>query len=145
MADELSLVIENPHEGEFLKQIDWNKNEFMELVASITEQYEGLSYTEAQMKAAKSDRAKLNAMRKAISDRRIQVKKAVMEPYTKFEAEVAEVVVLINKPISMIDKQIREYEDRTKAEKKAALKKYFEESVSDLEGILTFDRVFDQR
>ncbi len=145
MADELSLVIENPHEGEFLKQIDWNKNEFMELVASITEQYEGLSYTEAQMKAAKSDRARLNAMRKAISDRRIQVKKAVMEPYSKFEVEVAEVVALIDKPISMIDKQIREYEDRTKAEKKAALKKYFEESASALEGILTFDRVFDQR
>lgn len=145
MADELSLVIENPHEGEFLKHIDWNKEEFMELVASITEQYEGLTYTEDQMKAAKADRAKLNAMKKAISDRRIQVKKAVMEPYTKFEAEVAEVTALIEKPISMIDGQIKEYEDRTKEEKKAALKQHFEEIASDLEGILTFDRVFDQR
>lgn len=145
MADELSLVIENPHEGEFLKHIDWNKEEFMELVASITEQYEGLTYTEDQMKAAKADRAKLNAMKKAISDRRIQVKKAVMEPYTKFEAEVAEVTALIEKPISMIDGQIKEYEDRTKEEKKAALKQHFEEIAADLEGILTFDRVFDQR
>lgn len=145
MADELSLVIENPHEGEFLKHIDWNKEEFMELVASITEQYEGLTYTEDQMKSAKADRAKLNAMKKAISDRRIQVKKAVMEPYTKFEAEVSEVTALIDKPIAMIDGQIKEYEDRTKEEKKAALKKHFEEIASDLEGILTFDRVFDQR
>ena len=145
MADELSLVIENPHEGEFLKHIDWNKEEFMELVASITEQYEGLTYTEDQMKSAKADRAKLNAMKKAISDRRIQVKKAVMEPYTKFEVEVSEVTALIDKPIAMIDGQIKEYEDRTKEEKKAALKKHFEEIASDLEGILTFDRVFDQR
>lgn len=145
MADELSLVIENPHEGEFLKHIDWNKEEFMELVASITEQYEGLTYTEDQMKAAKVDRARLNAMKKAISDRRIQVKKAVMEPYTKFEAEVSEVTALIDKPIAMIDGQIKEYENRTKEEKKAALKKYFEEIAADLEGILTFDRVFDQR
>lgn len=145
MADELSLVIENPHEGEFLKHIDWNKEEFMELVASITEQYEGLTYTEDQMKSAKADRAKLNAMKKAISDRRIQVKKAVMEPYTKFEAEVSEVTALIDKPIVMIDGQIKEYEDRTKEEKKAALKKHFEEIAADLEGILTFDRVFDQR
>ena len=145
MADELSLVIENPHEGEFLKHIDWNKEEFMELVASITEQYEGLTYTEDQMKSAKADRAKLNAMKKAISDRRIQVKKAVMEPYTKFEAEVSEVTALIDKPIAMIDGQIKEYEDRTKEEKKAALKKHFEEIAADLEGILTFDRVFDQR
>lgn len=145
MADELSLVIENPHEGEFLKHIDWNKEEFMELVASITEQYEGLTYTEDQMKSAKVDRARLNAMKKAISDRRIQVKKAVMEPYTKFEAEVSEVTALIDKPIAMIDGQIKEYEDRTKEEKKAALKKHFEEIAADLEGILTFDRVFDQR
>ncbi|MEY8422405.1 DUF1351 domain-containing protein [Lachnospiraceae bacterium 38-14] len=145
MADELSLVIENPHEGEFLKHIDWNKEEFMELVASITEQYEGLTYTEDQMKSAKADRAKLNAMKKAISDRRIQVKKAVMEPYTKFEAEVSEVTALIDKPIAMIDGQIKEYEDRTKEEKKAALKTHFEEIAADLEGILTFDRVFDQR
>lgn len=145
MADELSLVIESPHEGEFLKEISWNKREFMELVASITEQYDGLTYTEDQMKAAKADRAKLNAMKKAISDRRIQVKKAVMEPYTKFEAEVSEVTALIDKPISMIDGQIREYEDRVKEEKKAVLKKHFEEVAAEMEGILTFDRVFDQR
>lgn len=68
-----------------------------------------------------------------------------MEPYTKFEVEVSEVTALIDKPIAMIDGQIKEYEDRTKEEKKAALKKHFEEIASDLEGILTFDRVFDQR
>lgn len=68
-----------------------------------------------------------------------------MEPYTKFEAEVSEVTALIDKPIAMIDGQIKEYEDRTKEEKKAALKNHFEEIAADLEGILTFDRVFDQR
>ena len=145
MADELSLVIKNPTEGEFLKHIEWNKEQFMELVASMTEQYEGITYTDEQIKIAKSDRATLNAMKKAIFDRRIQVKKAVMEPYTKFEAEVAEVAALIDKPIAMIDSQIKEYDERVKNEKKQALKEYFEEIASDLEGVLTFDRVFDQR
>lgn len=145
MAEELSLVIKNPTEGEFLKHIEWNKEQFMELVASMTEQYEGVTYTDEQIKIAKSDRATLNAMKKAISDRRIQVKKAVMEPYTKFETEVAEVVALIDKPIAMIDSQIKEYDERVKNEKKQALKEYFEEIAADLEGVLTFDRVFDQR
>lgn len=145
MDKELSLVISDPREGEFLKTISWNKEEFMELVASITEQYEGLTYTEDQIKAAKSDRARLNAMKKAISGRRIQVKKAFMEPYTKFEAEVAEVTALIDKPIAMIDGQIKKYEDRIKAEKKSALKEYFEEIASDLESIFTFNMAFDQR
>ena len=145
MAEELSLVIKNPNEGEFLKHIEWNKEQFMERVASVTEQYEGLTYTDEQIKDAKSDRAGLNAMKKEISDRRIQVKKAVMEPYTQFEKEVAEVVALIEKPIAMIDAQIKEYDERVKGEKKQALKEYFEEIAADLEGVLTFDRVFDQR
>lgn len=145
MADELSLVIKNPNEGEFLKHIEWNKEQFMERVASVTEQYEGLTYTDEQIKDAKSDRTELNAMKKEISDRRIQVKKAVMEPYTQFEKEVAEVVALIEKPIAMIDAQIKEYDERVKGEKKQSLKEYFEEIAANLEGVLTFDRVFDQR
>lgn len=145
MAEELSLVIKNPNEGEFLKHIEWNKEQFMELVASMTAQYEGMTYTDEQIKDAKSDRATLNAMKKAISDRRIQVKKAIMEPYTQFEEEVAEVVALIDKPIAMIDSRIKEHDERVKNEKKQALKEYFEEVAADLDGILTFDRVFDQR
>lgn len=145
MAEELQLVISNPGEDKFLKHIDWNKEEFMEIVASIMARYKGLTYTDEQIKEAKTDRANLNAMKKAISDRRIQVKKVVMEPYTQFEKEVAEVVALIEEPILMIDTQIKEYEERLKMEKREALKEYFEEIAADLEGILTFDRIFDQR
>lgn len=145
MAEELSLVISNPNEGEFLKMIDWNKDEFMELVASITEQYKGLTYTEDQMKAAKTDRARLNSMKKAISDRRIEVKNAVMAPYTQFENEVKEVVALIEEPISLIDGQIKEYEESSKKEKRQKLMEHFKDVASNLDGILTFDMIFDQR
>lgn len=145
VTEEVSLVIENPTEGEFLKKIHWNKEQFIELVASITEQYDGITYTEEQIKDAKSDRAKLNAMKKAISDRRIQVKKELMAPYEQFESEVKEVVALIDKPISMIDSQIKEYEESVKREKKEKLKLYFNEISADLDDILTFDKVFDQR
>lgn len=143
-TEELSLVIDNPSEGRFLQEISWNKEEFMDVVASITEQYEGLTYTEDQMKAAKSDRAKLNAMKKAISDRRIEIKKAVMAPYDKFEAEVKEVVALIEKPISMIDGQIKEYEEKLKNEKKQALNDYFTEIAAEYD-FLTFEKIFDQK
>lgn len=144
MAEELSLVISNPNGGEFLKTICWNKEEFMEFVTSITEQYNGLTYTEDQMKAAKEDRATLNSMKKAISDRRIEVKNAVMAPYTQFEKEVKEVVSLIEKPMSMIDGQIKEYEERTKAEKKQKLEDFFREISTEYD-FLTFDKVFEQK
>lgn len=140
---ELSFVISNPTEGQFLKAIDWNKEEFKELVASITEQYQGVTYTDEQMKLAKDDRARLNAMKKAISDRRIEIKKTIMEPYTQFENEVKEIVTLIEEPIGMIDSQIKEYEEKKKEEKKQTLNEYFQEEVGELESSVTFDMIFD--
>lgn len=88
---ELSLVISNPEQGQFLKRIDWNRSEFMSLVQSAMERYKGVTFTEDQVKAAKDERARLNALKKAISDRRIQIKNEVMAPYAQFEKEVREI------------------------------------------------------
>ena len=117
----------------------------MDAVASITEQYEGLTYTEEQMQDAKKDRATLNAMRKAISDRRIEVKKALLAPYDAFEAEVKEVVALIDKPIAMIDEQTSAYEEKLKEDKRNELIEFFKENVGELDGTLTFDMIFNPK
>lgn len=142
---ELSLVINQPDEGKFLQKIGWNKQEIMDAVASITEQYEGLTYTEEQMQDAKKDRATLNAMRKAISDRRIEVKKALLAPYDAFEVEVKEVVALIDKPIAMIDEQTSAYEEKLKEDKRNELIEFFKENVGELYGTLTFDMIFNPK
>ena len=143
--EELTLVINNPDEGQFLKSIGWNKEQIKEAVVSITEQYRGLAYTEAQLQEAKADRAKLNAMKNDISARRIQVKKALLEPYEKFEAEVKEVVALIDEPIAMIDEQIVAYEERTKEEKRQTLEKFFVENKGSLPEQITFERIFNPK
>lgn len=143
--EDLTLVINNPDEGQFLKSIGWNKEQIKEAVVSITEQYRGLAYTEAQLQEAKADRAKLNAMKNDISARRIQVKKSLLEPYEKFEAEVKEVVALIDEPIAMIDEQIVAYEERTKEEKRQALEKFFTENRGSLPELITFERIFNPK
>lgn len=143
--EELTLVINNPDEGQFLKSIGWNKEQIKEAVVSITEQYRGLAYTEAQLQEAKADRAKLNAMKNDISARRIQVKKALLEPYEKFEAEVKEVVALIDEPIAMIDEQIVAYEERTKEEKRQTLEKFFTDNRGSLPELITFERIFNPK
>lgn len=143
--EDLTLVINNPDEGHFLKSIGWNKDEIKKAVISITEQYKGLAYTEEQLQEAKADRAKLNAMKKDISDRRIQVKNALLEPYEKFDAEVKEVVALIDEPIAMIDEQIVAYEERTKEEKRQGLEKFFAENRADLPELITFDKIFNPK
>ena len=143
--EELTLVINSPDEGQFLKSIGWNKEQIKEAVVSITEQYRGLAYTEAQLQEAKADRTKLNAMKNDISARRIQVKNALLEPYNKFEAEVKEVVALIDEPIAMIDEQIVAYEERTKEEKRQTLEKFFAENKGSLPEQITFERIFNPK
>lgn len=143
--EDLTLVINNPDEGHFLKSIGWNKDEIKKAVIGITEQYKGLAYTEEQLQEAKADRAKLNAMKKDISDRRIQVKNALLEPYKVFEAEVNEVVALIEEPIAMIDGQIVAYEERTKEEKRQTLEKFFTENRAELPEQITFDKIFNPK
>lgn len=140
--EELSLVINQPDNGVFLQKIGWNKEQITSTVENIISQYTGLTYTEEQIKEAKKDRAILNAMKTDISNRRIQVKKELMAPYNVFEAEVKEVVAMIEKPIEMIDKQLIEYEEKQKEEKKNELESFFNENVGGLEGSLTFDMIF---
>ena len=141
--EDLTLVINNPDEGQFLKSIGWNKEQIKEAVVSITEQYRGLTYTDEQLQEAKADRAKLNAMKNDISARRIQVKNALLEPYNVFEAEVKEVVAMIDEPIAMIDEQIVAYEERTKEEKRQTLEKFFTENRGSLPEQITFERIFN--
>ena len=143
--EELSLVINQPDNGVFLQKIGWNKEQITSTVENIISQYTGLTYTEEQIKEAKKDRAILNAMKTDISNRRIQVKKELMAPYNVFEAEVKEVVAMIEKPIEMIDKQLIEYEERQKEEKKNELESFFNENVGGLEGSLTFDMIFNTK
>ena len=143
--EELKLEIISPNEGQFLKKIGWNKDEIKKAVISITEQYKGLAYTEEQLQEAKKDRAMLNAMKKDISDRRIQVKKALLEPYDVFESEVKEVVALIDEPIEMIGKQIEAYEDKVRDEKNTALAQFFSENIGELSEVVSYERIFNPK
>lgn len=143
--EELKLEIISPNEGQFLKKIGWNKDEIKKAVISITEQYKGLAYTEEQLQEAKKDRAMLNAMKKDISDRRIQVKKALLEPYDVFESEVKEVVALIDEPIEMIGKQIEAYEDKVREEKNTALAQFFSENIGEHSEVVSYDRIFNPK
>ena len=49
------------------------------------------------------------------------------------------------KPIAEIDRQVREFEDAQKADKKEALRKHFEKAVEGMEFKPTFEQVFDPR
>ena len=145
VEDKMKLVITNPEEDGFLRHIDWNLEEIKAAVSELMQEYTGLVYTDDSMKQAKEDRAKLNKFKKAIEDRRKEIKKKCMEPYEAFEKEVKEVVALIEEPAGLIDKQIKEFEIQQKEEKRQRLRKVYEECIGNLADTLPFERFFEER
>lgn len=135
----------NPTEKGFLKKIEWNKAELEAAVRQKIADYEGIVYTEENMQQAKNDRAELNKLAKAIEDRRKLVKKIINEPYEVFEAELKEILELIQEPVGIIDKQVKAFEDKQKEEKKKEIKATYDEVIGDLAEVLPFEKVFDDR
>lgn len=122
--------------------LEFNFEDLKKALAERMELYRGLVVTEDGIKAAKQDRADLNKLREAIEAKRKEVKKACMAPYTEFEGRVKELVQLVDAPIAAIDGQLKEYEEKRRAEKRAEIAAIYEETVGELKGILPFDRLW---
>ena len=111
----------SPTEDGFLRVIKWNKEELEAAVRQKIASYENVVYTEDNLKQAKADRAELNKLTKAIEERRKMVKKIINEPYDIFESELKEILAQIQKPVKIIDKQVKAFEDQQKEEKKKSI------------------------
>lgn len=100
--------------------IEWNFEELKaELIAKL-ETYKTLQYTADQIAAAKTDRAALNNLKKALGDERIRREREFLEPFNLFKAQINELVTLIDEPCKLIDKQVKEFEEMEKREKRNA-------------------------
>ena len=135
----------SPTESNFLKHIEWNKEELLAAVRSKVALYEGIVYTEETVKLAKNDRAELNNLVKAIDERRKKVKEVINQPYAEFEKELKEITDLIKKQSAEIDEQVKAFETAEKEEKKAKIMEAYEKAIGNLAEILPFSKVFDQR
>lgn len=117
-----------------------------ELKAELTEKvsmYTSLVYTEENIKDAKADRAGLNKLKKALNDERIRREKEYMVPFNDFKAKINEIIGIIDKPVAIIDRQIKEFEERQKQDKLAEIEQYFTDSVHP--EWLRFEQIFDEK
>lgn len=139
----MELRIMSPQEGGFAKEIQWNNEELKAEIAAKMTEYEGLVFTEDTIKDAKKDRATLNKLKIAFEDERKRIKKAYMDPYNKFESQVKEVVALIERPIGLIDSQIKEVEENKKLQKRKEIEELFK-SIG-FQSFVTLDKIFDSK
>ena len=124
-------------------KLTFNYEELKQELTEKVNEYKTLIYSDEQIKEAKADRASLNKLKAALNDERIRREKEYMIPFNDFKTKVNEIIGIIDKPISVIDRQVKEYEDKKKAEKLESVKKLWEETEKP-EG-LTFDKVFDEK
>jgi len=113
------------NEVQLPEQITFNYEELKQEIAEKTSMYETLVYTDEQIKEAKADKANLNRLKKALNDERIRREKEYMKPFNDFKAKVNEIIGIIDKPVLVIDKQVKEYEEKQKQDKKAAIEELF--------------------
>ena len=145
----MELKIYNPSEEDgFIKAIEWNYEELKAELSQKLEEYKGLVYTEEQIKEAKADRAKLNALATAIDSKRKELKKKCLQPYEQFEAQIKDLLALIKEPVALIDSQIKGYEEEKKAKKLEEVKALFEK-LKDAAGeeleFISFEQVFEDK
>ena len=123
--------------------IEFNFEELKEQVTKKVAMYKNLVYTDDQVKEAKADRAALNKFVKSLSDERIRVKKQCLKPYEEFESKINELTAIVNEPIQLIDKQVKEYEEKQKAEKLESIKELFE--TIGFQSFVKLENIFDQK
>lgn len=128
--------------------IDFNFEDIKDALASELELYKNLVFTEDIKADAKKTVAELRKLKKQISDKRIEVKKLYMQPYTDFEAKVKELDKLINEPIAYISEQIDAFEQKRIEEKRELINSIYLELVSgreDIAGYAELNRVYDSK
>lgn len=125
------------------ERIDFNYEELKAELISKVSFYETLVYTDDQVKDAKTDRANLNKLKKALNDERIRREKEYMRPFNEFKAQVNEIISIIDKPLALIDEQVKEFEDKKKAEKQKAIDELF--AGMGFQNFVTLEKIWDPK
>lgn len=139
----MELKIISPQESGFIKEITFNHEELKNEIAAKMQDYKTLVFTEETIKDAKVDRANLRKLKDAIEDERKRIKKLCNEPYLAFEKKVKEITSLIDEPIQIIDAQIKEVEEKKKAEKREQIEEIFNQYDFGFE--LPLEKIFSDK
>lgn len=125
------------------EKITFNYEELKQEIAEKVKTYEVLVYDDTQIKLAKTDKANLNKLKKALNDERIRREREYMAPFNEFKAQINEIISIIDKPVAVIDKQVKAFDEKKRQDKMEAIKKLYEES--EHPEWLELEQIFNER
>ena len=124
-------------------EIQFNFDEIKAEISEKLQKFENLVYTDEQIKEAKADRSSLNKLKKALQDEKIRRKKEYLKPFEDFENKINEIIKLIDAPVGLIDKQVKEFEEKKKSDKRIEIGAFWE--TTEHPEWMTLARIFDER
>lgn len=128
-----------------LAPIKFNYEDVKNWVTQKAKEYKSLIYTEETITEAKTDRATLNKLAKAINDEKIRVKKEVLKPFEDFESKCKELQGIIVDASNSIDTQVKAFEEKEQNEKKEKIKEIFDSYVGIYKNVINFDMIFNPK
>lgn len=126
-------------------QISFNFEEIRAELAQKLQVYQNMVVTESGVKEAKADRANLNKFKSALAESRKAVKSQWNQPLSDFEDKMKELEQMVDAPISVIDRQVKAFEEIKKQEKRQSIEAFFEDNIGDLEEILPLQKIWNDR
>ena len=126
-------------------KIDCN---FAELKAALAVQmsaYEDAVVTEDTIPAYKGELATLRKIRTAVDNRRKEVEREFCAPINQFKEDVKSLLEEIDKPINLINDQLKLFEEDRKAKKRVRVEGLYKEQVGELLRYLPFEKNFNEK
>ena len=139
---EFELKVQAPQNA----PVVWNYEQLKADITTALADYQNRVYTEDTIAEAKEDSAKLNKLKKAISDERISRKKEYMKPFETFEDQAKELCELIDEASSGIKSQVDAFEQKRIDEKTARIEALFADIISNYDlPFMTLEKIFNDK
>ena len=140
---EINLLVEQKN-----GTIGGNFEELKTALKAELEVYKNMVFTEEAKPEARKAVANLRKLKKSMNDKKLEVKKNFMVPYTDFEAQVKELDKLIDEPINFISGQIEEFERKRVEERKKLISDIYTEIITEHDTVaeyLPLQRIYDSK
>lgn len=125
--------------------VSCNFEEVKGYIRERLKEYDGAVFTEESKGYAKKELAKLRAEKKELNDNLREAKKKYMAPWDAFEPKVKELINLFDEPITLIDGQVKAFEEDRVVQKKALIEAIYTELVGDLSDIIPLERIYNPK
>ena len=125
--------------------IECNFKEVEQAINARLAEYEGAVFTEDSRVMAKKEVASLRAEKKNLMDNLREAKRTYMAPWDAFEPRAKALISLYDKPIELIDGQVKAFEEKRIAEKRELIRQVYGELAGDVADIIPLKKIYSPK